>query len=102
VNGLVGIQLGNGDYGWIRLRFDDLGLNQPLSTLLGATLQDGVGFPDGMTVVDWAYEDSGAAIAAGDQGTTVPEPTPLALLAAGAVGLGRLRRRSKTSPAAVH
>ncbi len=103
VSGLAGLQLGNGDYAWIRLRFDDLGLNQPLSTLRsGATLQDGVGFPDGMTVVDWAYEDGGTAIAAGDQGTAVPEPTPLALLAAGAVGLGRLRRRSKASPAAVH
>ncbi len=69
VSGRVGLQLGNGDYAWIRLRFDDLGLNQPQSTLRGgATLQDGVDFPDGMTVVDWAYDDSGAAIAAGDQG----------------------------------
>lgn len=41
-------------------------------------------------IVDWAYDDSGAAIAAG----TVPEPGSLALLAMGATGLLALRRRS--------
>jgi hypothetical protein len=94
-SGLVGIRLGNGDYGWIHLRFDDLGLNQPYSTLLGgATLQDGQGFPDRMTVVDWAYQDSGGAIAAGDTGASpIPEPSSLALLAAGAAGLAGFRRR---------
>lgn len=105
VPGLVGFRLGNGDYGWIRLRFDDAGLNQPLKTLLGGSpLQDGHGFPDGMTVVDWAYDNSGAPIAAGDTGATpptVPEPSPLALLAAGAAGITALRRR-KAKQARVH
>jgi hypothetical protein len=43
------------------------------------------------TIVDWAYESSGAGIATG----TVPEPSSLALgcLAAGAMGLAAWRRR---------
>ncbi|MDQ6630679.1 MAG: PEP-CTERM sorting domain-containing protein, partial [Verrucomicrobiota bacterium] len=49
------------------------------------------GFP--ATIVDWAYENSGAGISAG----AVPEPTTLALgcLAAGAVGVSVWRKRKK-------
>lgn len=90
VTGIAGIQLGNGDYGWIRLRIDSDGVQQPLSVLTGdPALQDGLGFPDRLTVIDWAVEDSGAPIQAG----AIPEPSTLALLAAGAAGLARLRRR---------
>lgn len=92
VPGFAGIRLGSGDYGWIRLQTDDLGLNQPLTTLLGGTpIGSGIGFSDRVTVIDWAYDDSGAAIRAGQ--TSVPEPSSLALLAAGAAGLAAFRRR---------
>jgi hypothetical protein len=49
------------------------------------------GFP--ATVVDWAYEDSGAGIQTG--AGVVPEPNSLALgcLAAGAAGLAAWRKR---------
>jgi hypothetical protein len=44
----------------------------------------------------WAYEDSGGAIQAGDEGTaSVPEPSALALLATGAAGVLATRRRRK-------
>lgn len=59
-------------YGWIRVN--------------GGPTQ---GFP--ATIVDWAYESSGAGIATG----AVPEPSSLALgfLAAGAAGVAAWRRR---------
>ncbi|CAN5386861.1 hypothetical protein BH09PLA1_BH09PLA1_23580 [soil metagenome] len=44
-----------------------------------------------MTLVDWAYDNTGAGITAG---AGVPEPGSLGLLAAGAVGLLSWRRRS--------
>ena len=61
-------------FGWIRING-------------GPTL----GFP--ATIVDWAYEDSGAGILTGATG--VPEPSSLALgcLAAGAAGLAAWRKR---------
>ncbi len=92
--GFVGIKLDSGNFGWIRLRVDELGLNQPLSTMLGGSIGDGLNYADQITVIDWAYETSGGAIHVGDTGSvSVPEPTPLALLAAGAIGIGAFRRR---------
>jgi hypothetical protein len=96
--GIVGVQLRSGDYGWIRLRVDDLGLNQPFSTILagaGGAIGNGLNYPDKITVIDWAYEDSGAAIHAG----AVPEPSSLALLAAGAAGVSAFRRRKAAKTA---
>lgn len=74
----VRFNLGGGDlYGWIALRINS-------SDLLTGD------------VLGWAYEDTGAAIAAGaTTGAPVPEPSSLTLLAAGAAGLAALRRRRK-------
>lgn len=59
-------------YGWFRL------IRGSATTVAG-------------TIVDYAYEDTGAAIAAGDTG--VPAPGALALLAVGALGArGRKRK----------
>jgi MYXO-CTERM domain-containing protein len=46
-------------------------------------------------VLDWAYDDSGAPIHAGDRGVVIPEPTTgaLGLLALGAVALRNRRRK---------
>lgn len=95
--GFAGIRLASGNYGWIRLKWEDLGVNQPFSTLLGGSpLLSGTGFADRLTILDWAYDDSGAAIRAGNTGASIPEPSSLALLAAGAAGLAALRRRRKS------
>jgi hypothetical protein len=67
---------GNPVFGWIRMT---KGENTPAT-----------GEPSGINIVDWAYDDSGAQIAAG---AGVPEPSSLALLAAGAVGLMARRGR---------
>ncbi len=56
------------DYGWLEMTVDSV---------------------NGGKIVAWAYEDSGASITVG----AVPEPSSLALLAAGAVGVNALRRR---------
>jgi hypothetical protein len=45
------------------------------------------------TVHDWAYENSGAGIAAG----AIPAPGALGLFAAGASGLGLLRGRKRAA-----
>lgn len=88
--GIVGIQLASGNYGWIRLRIDDRGDNNPFVEYLGtppAPLLSGARYPDRITVIDWAYESI-----AGDP-IEAPVPTPLALLAAGALGIAAFRRR---------
>lgn len=90
MTGIAGIQLGSGNFGWIRLRIDDLGPNQPFGGIVG----NGQGFPDQMTIIDWAYDDSGAPIHVADTGVNqVPEPSSLALLAAGAAGVAAFRCR---------
>jgi len=53
------------------------------------------GYPINVTLVDWAYEDSGAPIIAGATTSPVPLPGSLGLLAMGASGLAAFRRRKK-------
>ncbi|MEM9414376.1 MAG: PEP-CTERM sorting domain-containing protein [Planctomycetota bacterium] len=65
---LIAYQFSGGNFGWIRLS----GVDSAAGTL---------------TVVDWAFDDAGAAVQAG----VVPEPGSLALL--GLSGLALLRRR---------
>lgn len=100
--GIAGFQLANGDFGWIRLRVDELGLNQPFSNFFGGNpVGNGQDYADKITVIDWAYEScSGVPIHAGDTTggpstcpASVPEPSPLALLAVGATGVSAFRRR---------
>jgi hypothetical protein len=81
-NGIAGFKLGSGNFGWIRLHVENT---------------DSDVYPDRMTAIDWAYEDSGAAIAAGATGSAAPAPAPasLALLATGAVGVAAMRRRRR-------
>ena len=93
---LFGFALPNGDFGWIRLNVEDLGLNQPFTDYLNTAagigpLFTGQGFADRITVVDWAYDDQGRTIFAGT--LNVPEPGALSLLAAGAAGIATMRRR---------
>jgi hypothetical protein len=66
------------EYGWIRL--EAVSLN---------------GFPEELKAIDWAFDTSGNAIAAGEVVAPTPEPgtMALALLAAGAAGVAALRRR---------
>ncbi|MCX7098150.1 MAG: PEP-CTERM sorting domain-containing protein [Methylococcales bacterium] len=100
--GLIGVKLGSGNYGWIRLKVEDMGINQPFSSVFGGALGNGLNYADKITVIDWAYENTGAAIHAGrkfsfggalSSDNTIPEPSALALLAAGAAGIGAFRRR---------
>lgn len=63
-------------FGWIRVNIDNV----------AGTFR----------IVDWAYEsEAGVGIEAG----AIPEPSSLALLAAGAVGVATIRRRKKESAA---
>jgi hypothetical protein len=88
VAGFVGVQFqqaGSTHYGWVRLQVDD----------------GPQGFPDKLTVVDWAYEDVKNTPIHVE--LLVPEANPgMVLLAAGGTGLAawRLRKRKQTAPAA--
>ena len=94
--------------GYMGIRFTEAGVNggapmygwvQIAKTVTGEPPRGGA---TGITFVDWAYDNSGAGIAAGVTG--VPEPSSLALLAAGAIGVsarrGRVTLRRSESTAA--
>jgi hypothetical protein len=56
----------------------------------------GLGNPPSFTLVDWAYENSGAAIQAGNTGA-IPEPSAVALVMGAASLLAVRRRRRQTA-----
>ena len=86
--GFAGIRFntahGQTDYGWMRLEW------QP----------DGYGVPDKLTMIDWAYDDSGATISAGNEGVPEPSSLTLVLLAAGSMGVLAWRKHRQQFTAA--
>lgn len=48
-----------------------------------------------LSIYDFAYEDSGRGIAAGDKGISVPEPSSMAMMATGALAIAAIRRRKR-------
>ena len=79
-SGFAGVKIndnGTDIFGWLRFSVE----NSPLD-----------GTPVKVTLIDWAYEDTGAAILAG-QTSAVPLPGSLGLLAMGASGIAAFRRR---------
>jgi hypothetical protein len=78
--GFIGVQTGASNFGWIQVH--------------------AASGPQTVTIIDYAYDDSGAHIAAGDTGVKVPEPRAallmgLGLLALGATGVQTMRRRRR-------
>jgi hypothetical protein len=78
----AGVNGGNPMYGWVQISKATAG-------------EPPRGGPTGITFIDWAYDNSGAAIPAGATASVVPEPSSRALLAVGAIGLSVRRGRAK-------
>ena len=86
--GFLGVQTVAGNFGWIQVH-------------VVAQSNNGVqtGQPESATIIDYAYDDTGAHLTAG-QTSAVPEPSTTMLLGLGAIAMGaagvrRLRRRKK-------
>lgn len=82
----IRFSLGNNnyDYGWIRMRVDDV---NPAD-----------GTPDTLTIFDYAYDDTpNQAITSGQTTDNVPEPSAAALLALAGAGAAFLRRKRKSN-----
>jgi len=82
--GFLGVRVDGTNYGWVQLAF-------------GGPVDATTGF----TVVDWAYDNTGATILAGDKGAAGAVPLPgaaaLAALAVGASGLRGRRGRERAA-----
>lgn len=78
-----------GTTGYIGFRFDPETVAGAQTWYGWARMSIGDNVAADGAVIDWAYDDSGAGIKAG----AVPEPSSLAALALGAVGLLTLRQR---------
>jgi len=86
-SGFAGFKLndnGTDIFGWLRFSIENEGPGNPFIH---------EGFPVKVTLLDWAYEDTGASILAGQTVSAVPLPGSLGLLAMGATGLAAFRRR---------
>jgi hypothetical protein len=79
---IAGIQRAPGQFGWIRLRFDESNR-----------------IPNSISAIEWAYNDSGSILAGQTTDAVVPEPGTmgLMLLSTGAAGILALRRRKKAA-----
>jgi len=80
--------------GFVGFRFND-GTNDLFGWAKFAVT--GPGTLAGITIFEWAYEDSGAPIQVGDTGA-IPEPSSLAMWALGVAGLAAWRRRRRSKP----
>jgi hypothetical protein len=79
--GFAGFQLppsAGGGMGWLRAELID---------------RDGNGRPDELEIIDWAYNNAGGGISAGEQPAPEPGSAALALFALGAAGIQAWRRR---------
>lgn len=74
--------IGNFAYGWVRMKVEDTGSNP------------NAGWPDKVTIYDWAYETSANTPILAGAGGPIPEPSR-ALLALAGAGAAFLRRRRK-------
>lgn len=74
--GFIGVKFNTNQYGWIRVDMSGAPLNA-------------------FTVIDYAYAGPGEAIKAGE----VPEPSSLAALALGAIGIASWRKSRSKQPA---
>lgn len=106
----VGFQFDAGGttlYGWAKIELGTGLIDPPVvvdsvGDLGTSTPTAADAMPGEILISEWAFDDSGAAIAVGDTGDTVaaiPEPHSLALMAMGAAGVAAWRsRRKKKQP----
>ena len=83
---------------FIGFRFE--GNGAAMDTLYGWAKLSFLGSGAGFEITEWAFDSSGASIAAG-QVSAVPEPSGLSLLAMGAAGIGVMRRKRRDRAASL-